>query len=157
MSAVDSRPPAQVIIGLDVGTTATKAAAFGVDRPWTRNVSYGYPLLEPEPGWQVQRPAAVHDAVIAALRDIVRASEGAEVVAIAGNHDHPGTFDAYRPIYAAGGIHMVGRPRTAADGGVITLTARNTGEEATVAVLPFLPQRYAARTAELDTRRPCTS
>lgn len=33
MSAVDSRPPAQVIIGLDVGTTATKAAAFGVDRP----------------------------------------------------------------------------------------------------------------------------
>lgn len=83
MSAVDSRPPAQVIIGLDVGTTATKAAAFGVDRPWTRNVSYGYPLLEPEPGWQVQRPAAVHDAVIAALRDIVRASEGAEVVAIA--------------------------------------------------------------------------
>jgi exonuclease SbcD len=74
--------------------------------------------------------------------------DGAEVIVIAGNHDHPRTFDAYRPIYAAAGIQMVGSARTAEDGGVVELTTRS-GEKATVAVLPFLSQRYAARAAEL--------
>ncbi len=77
---------------------------------------------------------------------------GAEVIVIAGNHDHARTFDAYRPIYAASKIHMVGAARTAEDGGVITFTARSTGEPVTVAVLPFLSQRYAARAAELVTQ-----
>jgi DNA repair protein SbcD/Mre11 len=82
---------------------------------------------------------------------------GAEVIVIAGNHDHARTFDAYRPVYAAGGIHMIGSPRTADDGGVIGFTARSTGEPATVAVLPFLSQRYAARAAELVAQTPAES
>lgn len=49
---------------------------------------------------------------------------------------------------------MVGVPRTADDGGVIHLTAPGTGERATVAVLPFLSHRYAARAAELVTQTP---
>ena len=48
----------------------------------------------------------------------------------------------------AAGITMVGRSRTAEQGGVVEFTARS-GERATVAVLPFLSQRYAVRAAEL--------
>ena len=79
---------------------------------------------------------------------------GAHVIVIAGNHDHARTFDAYRPVFdAAKRITMVGAPRTADDGGVIHFTSR-AGEKATVAVLPFLSQRYAARAAEIVTQTP---
>ena len=54
----------------------------------------------------------------------------------------------YRPVFAAAGISMVGSARTADDGGVIKVKTKSD-EEATVAVLPFLSQRYAARAAEL--------
>ncbi len=33
---------------------------------------------------------------------------GAEVVVIAGNHDHPGTFEALSPLFAAAGVTMRG-------------------------------------------------
>jgi exonuclease SbcD len=94
-----------------------------------------------------------------AINLVVRAlmgfrDSGAEVIVIAGNHDHARAFDAYRPLFAAGQVTMVGAPRTAQDGGVISFTARSTGEPATVAVLPFLSQRYAARAAEIFTQSP---
>ncbi|MFF0108451.1 exonuclease SbcCD subunit D [Streptomyces hirsutus] len=74
---------------------------------------------------------------------------GAEVIAIAGNHDHAPTFDAYRPLMASAGITLAGSVRVAADGGVVKFTARSTGEPVTVALLPFLSQRYAVRAAQL--------
>ena len=77
------------------------------------------------------------------------AGTGAEVIAIAGNHDHAATLDAYRPLAGAAGIALVGSVRTAEAGGVVEFTARSTGERATVAALPFLSQRYAVRAAEL--------
>lgn len=79
---------------------------------------------------------------------------GAEVVAMAGNHDHALTFDAYRPLMAYAGITLVGRARTPDDGGVVLFTARSTGEPVRVAVLPFLSQRYAVRAAELVAHTP---
>jgi exonuclease SbcD len=74
---------------------------------------------------------------------------GAEVIAMAGNHDHPGTFDAYRPLMAAAGIHLVGNARQADNGGVVSFDARSTMERVNVAVLPFLSTRYAVKAAEL--------
>lgn len=74
---------------------------------------------------------------------------GAEVIAMAGNHDHATTFDAYRPLMAAAGIHLVGQVRPANKGGVISFNARSTGESVNVAVLPFLTTRHAVRAAEL--------
>lgn len=74
---------------------------------------------------------------------------GAEVIAIAGNHDHAATFDAYRPVMAAAGIVLVGTARPADDGGVVSFAARSTGERVNVAVLPFVSQRYAIRAVEL--------
>ena len=82
------------------------------------------------------------------------AGTGAEVIAIAGNHDHAPTLDAYRPLAAAAGITLVGSVRTAEQGGVVRFTARSTGEPARVAVLPFLSQRYAVRAADLLARTP---
>ena len=76
-------------------------------------------------------------------------SLGCEVIAIAGNHDHAATFDAYRPVMLAAGIQLVGTVRPPADGGVVGFTARSTGERVNVAVLPFVSQRYAIRAAEL--------
>ncbi len=82
------------------------------------------------------------------------AATGAEVIAIAGNHDHASTLDAYRPLAGAAGITLVGSVRTAEHGGVVEFTARSSGERATVAVLPFLSQRYAVRAADLVVNTP---
>ncbi|TNY35088.1 metallophosphoesterase family protein [Thermomonospora catenispora] len=79
-----------------------------------------------------------------ALRDT-----GAEVIAIAGNHDHAAVFDAYRPLMASAGITLAGGVRTAAEGGVVEFTARSTGEPVVVAMLPFLPHHRAVRAAQL--------
>ena len=79
---------------------------------------------------------------------------GAEVIAIAGNHDHAPTFEAYRPLMDAAGITLVGQPRPSTHGGVVSFTARSTGENVRVAVLPFVSQRYAVSAAELVANSP---
>lgn len=79
---------------------------------------------------------------------------GAEVIAIAGNHDHAPTFEAYRPLMEAAGITLVGQPRPSTLGGVVSFTARSTGEDVRVAVLPFVSQRYAVSAAELVANSP---
>lgn len=91
--------------------------------------------------------AAAQELVVQALMAL--RETGAEVLAIAGNHDHAATFEAYRPLLRAAGIQLSGDPRPVADGGVVSFDARSTGERVNVAVLPFLSQRYAVRAAEL--------
>jgi exonuclease SbcD len=83
-----------------------------------------------------------------ALRDT-----GARVVAIAGNHDHAPTLDAYRPLAGAAGITLVGRVRRPAEGGVVAFDTAD-GTPVRVAALPFLSQRYAVRAAELLANTP---
>ena len=82
------------------------------------------------------------------------AKQGIEVVLIAGNHDHGATFEAYKPLMDLAGIHVYGQARSAANGGVHRFTARSSGEQVNVAVLPFLSQRYAVRAAEIITNTP---
>jgi DNA repair protein SbcD/Mre11 len=91
--------------------------------------------------------AAAQRLVVDALMAL--AGTGAEVIAIAGNHDHAATLDAYRPLAGAAGITLVGAVRGADNGGVVRFAARSTGEPVVVATLPFLSQRYAVRAAEL--------
>ena len=76
------RPPAQVIVGLDVGTTGVKAVAFGLASAWHRVAIREYPLLEPAPGWQVQDPETILGATASALAECVAAANGAEVLGI---------------------------------------------------------------------------
>jgi DNA repair protein SbcD/Mre11 len=76
-------------------------------------------------------------------------ADGRQVVAIAGNHDNANLLDSvYRPVLGELGLHILGTPKAPASGGTLHLTTRG-GEQATVAAMPFLSQRYAVRAAEL--------
>jgi len=85
------------------------------------------------------------------------AATGTHVVAMAGNHDSAGGIDAYRALAGHAGITLVGAPRAASNGGVVTITARSTGEALNVAELPFLSQRWAIRASEMLTQTPAES
>ena len=73
-----------VVVGVDVGTTATKAVAFDADGRAHGAAEVGYPLLEPEPGRAEQDPDAVVDGALRAIRDAVATARerGAQVVAL---------------------------------------------------------------------------
>ncbi len=100
----------------------------------------------------VSPTADAQKLVVGTLLKLARA--GIEVIAIAGNHDHGPTFEAYRPLMRQVGIRLIGSPRSAEQGGVHRFRARSTGEEAVVATLPFLSQRYAVRAAQVITQTP---
>ena len=96
--------------------------------------------------------AAAQQLVIQALLRMRRA--GAEVIVIAGNHDHGPTFEAYRPLMGVAGITLAGTVRPPDRGGVVRFKARSDGADTQVAVLPFLSQRYAVRAAEIVANTP---
>ena len=75
--------PGPVVIGLDVGTTGVKAAAFSPGSPWQRVAVRDYPLLEAGPGQWVQDAATVVAGARAALTDCVAATAGSEVLGVA--------------------------------------------------------------------------
>jgi gluconokinase len=67
-----------VVLGLDVGTTSAKVAAF--DASGARlgdEAEVSYPLDEPGPGEAVQDPGVVVDAVVAATREATAQARGA--------------------------------------------------------------------------------
>jgi exonuclease SbcD len=96
--------------------------------------------------------AQAQQLVVKTLLGLRRA--GAEVIAIAGNHDHGPTFEAYRPLMGQAGITVAGGVRSPDKGGVIRFRARTNGEDVQLALLPFLTPRYAVRAAELVTQTP---
>jgi DNA repair protein SbcD/Mre11 len=68
---------------------------------------------------------------------------GIAAVVIAGNHDHPRRFDALAPLLQSLGIHLVGEPRPADQGGVVEVDSRDGKEKALVAALPWVTERRA--------------
>ena len=96
--------------------------------------------------------AAAQQLVVQTLLRMRRS--GAEVIVIAGNHDHGPTFEAYRPLMGEVGITLTGAYKSPERGGVVRFTARSDGAPAQVAVLPFLSQRYAVRAAEIVANSP---
>lgn len=70
-AAPSGERPREVVLALDVGTTAVKVVAVGVDRPWRHLVEREYPLSEPHPGWQVQDADEVARACLSALTECV--------------------------------------------------------------------------------------
>jgi gluconokinase len=75
--------PAQVVIGLDVGTTGVKAAAFEPGTSWRTVAIREYPLLQRGPDEQVQDCGAIIKASREALAECVAATGGAEALAVA--------------------------------------------------------------------------
>lgn len=84
----------------------------------------------------------------------LRRRTGAQVIVIAGNHDHGPTFEAYRPLMREIGITLVGVAHSPEKGGLVRFAARSDGADAQVAVLPFLSQRYAIHAAEIVANTP---
>ncbi|MGO1538680.1 MAG: gluconokinase [Leucobacter sp.] len=64
---------ADAVIGVDMGTTATKVVAFTPDGALLASASHGYPLEEPEPGHAVQDPEQIFTAVCRAVTEVVNA------------------------------------------------------------------------------------
>jgi DNA repair protein SbcD/Mre11 len=73
---------------------------------------------------------------------------GADVVAIAGNHDNGAALDALRAWAEAAGITLRGSVRDRAADHLLTGTTRS-GEPWRLVALPFLSQRYAVRATEM--------
>lgn len=72
---------------------------------------------------------------------------GAEVVVIAGNHDNGHLLEALSPLAAAAGIHVLGRVKSPAEGGILDLSVKE--ERVRLALVPFVSQRYVVHAAEL--------
>jgi gluconokinase len=75
---------ANVVLGVDIGTTSAKAVAFDADARELGRGEAGYPLLEPEHGQAVQDPAVVVDGTLAAIRAAAAGAgeRGAEIAAL---------------------------------------------------------------------------
>lgn len=75
---------APVVLGVDLGTTATKVVAATSDAQVLHQTERDYPLHTDEPGAAVQDAGQVRDAAIAALAECVEwaATEGREVRAL---------------------------------------------------------------------------
>src|SRR3954467_13511441 len=75
---------ANVVLGVDIGTTSAKAVAFDADGREMGRGETGYPLLEPEHGQAVQDPAVVVEGTLAAMRAAVAGArdQGAPIAAL---------------------------------------------------------------------------
>lgn len=57
-------------IGIDIGTTATKAICFDVHGNVIRQVSYSYAMYHPKPNWSVQNPQEILETVLNCITEI---------------------------------------------------------------------------------------
>ena len=60
----------ETILGLDIGTTSTKAILFDLQGRELAQAQESYPLQTPRPGWVEQDPEDVWRALLSVLRDI---------------------------------------------------------------------------------------
>ncbi|HHT94782.1 MAG TPA: xylulokinase [Clostridia bacterium] len=59
------------LLGIDIGTSATKSVLFSEDGKAYASASYEYPLYQPNPGWAEQDPDDWWDAVCFTCRKII--------------------------------------------------------------------------------------
>jgi gluconokinase len=71
-----------VVLGVDIGTTATKVIAYDASGAARASASTDYPLRQPEPGAAVQDPDEVAAAVRGGVRAVVRQLDGARVAGL---------------------------------------------------------------------------
>ena len=73
------------IVGVDIGTTSTKAVVFDTDGRVVAHHAVEYPLLTPTPAAAEQDPEEIHRAVLTAIREAVRKARAApgDVVCVA--------------------------------------------------------------------------
>ena len=68
----------QYLIGIDIGTSATKTVLFDEDCRVIASASEEYPLYQPENGWAEQKAEDWRDAVLKTLKEVMELSGGLE-------------------------------------------------------------------------------
>lgn len=96
--------------------------------------------------FETAAPSAAAQKLLVRTLSALRAT-GADVIAVAGNHDHGAALDALRGWADAAGITLRGTIGKASDHLISGRTA--DGEDWQCAALPFVSQRYAVRATEL--------
>jgi xylulokinase len=71
------------ILGIDIGTSSTKAILYDLDGKEVTSASQSYPLLTPQPGWVEQDTEEVWQALIQVLQNIVKQSSGYRILSLA--------------------------------------------------------------------------
>ena len=73
----------KALLGLDVGTTSTKAVLFDLNgNEITRASSDPYHNQSPKPGWVEQNPEEIWQAVLTTIREVVGKSDSAQIIAM---------------------------------------------------------------------------
>lgn len=73
---------ASYIIGIDIGTSATKTAVYRLDGTVVAEKSHEYPLYQPHNGWAEQNPLDWWEAVCITLRDVTKKIDPKEVAGV---------------------------------------------------------------------------
>ena len=71
-----------LLIGIDVGTSATKVVAFDLAGTVQASASKDYPLLNPKPNWAEQNPEDWFQATVEALREVTAAIDPKRVAGL---------------------------------------------------------------------------
>ncbi|WP_027409680.1 gluconokinase [Anoxybacteroides tepidamans] len=61
-----------VVIGVDIGTTSTKAVAFGEFGQVISSHAMDYPIVQPHPGWAEQDSDIIFSAVVKSVNAVIR-------------------------------------------------------------------------------------
>lgn len=69
--AAMTRPGEELLVGIDIGTTAVKVAAFTVDGRQAGAHTEAYPITRPRPGWAEQDPLDWWRGCVAGLRAVL--------------------------------------------------------------------------------------
>jgi exonuclease SbcD len=70
-------------------------------------------------------------------------SDGARVVVIAGNHDHAPRMDAMAGLLRIAGVYSLGSVPVQPEDAALAVPSRDGNETATIALLPWVPERRA--------------
>ena len=71
-----------MIIGVDVGTTSTKAILFDTNERAVGTATQGYPLIQEKPGQAQQDPTAIWQAVVKVIQQVRQQAPMATVTAV---------------------------------------------------------------------------
>ncbi len=75
-----------LLLGIDEGTTAVKAALFEADLSLLAQARRPVPLSHPRPGWVEQDPELILEAVVDAVAEVLQAAQGREIAAAGLDH-----------------------------------------------------------------------
>src|SRR4051812_24758211 len=73
-SGVKKMAQFKYMIGIDIGTTSTKAVLFSKEGEVITSFSKGYPLYSPTPSVAEQDPAEIYQAVVLAIGEVMTKS-----------------------------------------------------------------------------------